>query len=137
MSARAPAADWMMNLMICVHLQLHHGLVCVVPGCIDAIATTVVTLCVHLNVSLADPASLPAALSCCPSLPPYSPYVIGALYEKTGAHFSGMYVMGAGLAVAALIVAAYLPRWSEAKAMPHAPSSPNMDASKDAKSVEV
>jgi ACS family tartrate transporter-like MFS transporter len=73
------------------------------------------------------------------------PYVIGALYEKTGTHFSGMYVMGAGLAVAAFIVAAYLPRWSEAKAMPHAPSSAalggksvgNRDAySKDVKSVD-
>ena len=34
-----------------------------------------------------------------------------------------MYVMGAGLAVSCLIVAAYQPRWSEARAMPHAPSS--------------
>jgi hypothetical protein len=37
-----------------------------------------------------------------------------------------MYVMGAGLGVAALIVACYLPSWSESKAMPHAPSSANM-----------
>lgn len=62
------------------------------------------------------------------------PYVIGALYEKSGSHFNGMYVMGSGLAVAALIVAAYQPHWSEAKAMPHAPSSKSLG---DAKSVEV
>jgi hypothetical protein len=74
----------------------------------------------------------------CRSFSARSPYVIGALFEKTGTHYSGMYVMGAGLAVASLIVAGYMPRWSEAKAMPHAPSSPNMgDNSKDAKSVEV
>jgi hypothetical protein len=71
-----------------------------------------------------------------PVLPAVSPYVIGALYEKTGSHFNGMYVMGAGLAVAALIVAAYLPRWSEAKAMPHAPSAANLEPAKEVKSVD-
>lgn len=75
-----------------------------------------------------------------------SPYVIGALYEKSGSHFNGMYVMGAGLAMAALIVASYMPRWSEAKAMPHAPSSAQLGGksvdggkqytSKDVKSVD-
>ena len=81
---------------------------------------------------------MPAPLSC-------SPYVIGALYEKSGSHFNGMYVMGSGLAMAALIVAAYQPRWSEAKAMPHAPSSAALGGksveggaqfSKDVKSVD-
>lgn len=55
-----------------------------------------------------------------------------------------MYVMGAGLAMACLIVACYLPRWSEAKAMPHAPSSAVLGKSvgggsqyvKDAKAVD-
>jgi hypothetical protein len=48
------------------------------------------------------------------------------------------YVMGAGLAVSCLIVAAYQPRWSEAKAMPHAPSQASVAANKSAsaKSVE-
>lgn len=76
----------------------------------------------------APPVPVAVAGCCC------SPYVIGAMYEKTHTHFSGMYVMGAGLAVAAVIVAAYQPRWSESKAMPHAPSSPNLE--KDVKSVD-
>lgn len=54
------------------------------------------------------------------------PYVIGALYQKSGSHFAGMYVMGAGLAASCVIVAIYQARWSEAKAMPHAPSSANL-----------
>lgn len=58
------------------------------------------------------------------------PYVIGALYQGTGSHHSGMYVMGAGLAMSCVIVAAYQPRWSEAKAMPHAPSSANLGGAK-------
>jgi MFS family permease len=62
------------------------------------------------------------------------PYVIGALYEKTHGHESGMYVMGAGLAASCIIVAAYQPKWSEAKAMPHAPSGVAMAA--DVKSVD-
>lgn len=62
------------------------------------------------------------------------PYVIGALYEKTHGHESGMYVMGAGLAASCIIVALYQPRWSEAKAMPHAPSGVAMAA--DVKSID-
>lgn len=58
------------------------------------------------------------------------PYVIGAAYQSTGNHHAGMYIMGAGLAVSCIIVGIYKPRWSEARAMPHAPSTPSLGGGK-------
>lgn len=48
------------------------------------------------------------------------PYAIGALKDKTGSYHPAMYLMGAGLVVAALVVAAFDPKWARAKAMPNA-----------------
>eukprot|EP00775_Hariotina_reticulata_P012832 gene12832-12960_t len=51
------------------------------------------------------------------------PYVIGAAFHGTGSHAAGMYVMAAGLFTSCIVIGIYQPRWSEAKAMPHAASS--------------
>jgi nitrate/nitrite transporter NarK len=47
------------------------------------------------------------------------PYLIGALYDSTHSYFPAMYTMGAGLVLAAAMVTAYQPHWSEKRAMPN------------------
>jgi hypothetical protein len=44
--------------------------------------------------------------------------VLGALYQSTGSHIAGMYLMGAGLFVTVIILSIYQPKWSLPK--PHA-----------------
>jgi len=61
----------------------------------------------------------------------------GAAYPGHRSHHTGMYVMSAGLFASCVIIAIYKPRWSEAKAMPHAPSSVNLCTNKSTgKSLE-
>lgn len=48
------------------------------------------------------------------------PYVIGALKDATGSYHPSMYMMAAGLVIAAAVVAAFNPKWAEAKSMPNA-----------------
>jgi nitrate/nitrite transporter NarK len=64
------------------------------------------------------------------------PYVIGAAYQATGNHSAGMYLMSAGLFVSCIIIAIYRPRWSEMKAMPHAPSSADLWTGKSGENLD-
>ena len=62
------------------------------------------------------------------------PYLIGALKDATGSYFPAMYLMGAGLSLACIIVAVFNPHWSEKKAMPNMHLQEDYDKSKRAES---
>ena len=47
------------------------------------------------------------------------PYAIGALKDRHGSYHHAMYLMGSGLVIAALVVAAFNPAWAHAKALPN------------------